>query len=398
MPCATTFVLSTLSLIGALAISRERPFRHWMSRISRLLLEEPDRSRRGERFSNDSRSAPRATWEQSWAPLAALSETGMLPSNGYPTPEQRREEQEVMSNNVTSISTRQSNKVAEAATAFDAAAALALAEAEDAAAPAKNQPYPAINYETFTKEQAQELFDDRRKNRQVRTAGVSRYTKMMNDGQWRIYDRAQAPLLIDAKGRLAGGQHRVDAFLKSNLTSIVFPVARNASEEEIRNQDAGINRSFNDYVAMFHDMPEFSNISEAKLNAVGKILLNKSSPTAAQVVETIVESQSVLQIINDMIGTKATVQRYAPLIAAFVCSHGVMTESVWKDALTNFDSSTNAKNSPMALLAGSLDTRRQNELFLKALHALKASHEGEDIAELVADEAHLKWCGDSGAV
>lgn len=303
-----------------------------------------------------------------------------------------------MSNNVTTITTRQSNKVAEAAKAFgDAAAALELAEAEDGVARAKNQPYPAINYETFTKEQAQKLFDNRRNNRQVRATGVVRYTKIMNDGEWRTHDRAQPPLLIDGKGKLAGGQHRIAAFLKSKLESIVFPVARNASEEEIKNQDAGINRTFNDYVAMFHSLPKFEKISEAKLNAVGKILSNGDNPTAAQVAETIVESQFVLQLINDMIGKAGTVQRLAPLIAAFVRAHGVMTESVWKDALTNLDRGTNEKDSPTALLSGSLDTRRQNDLFLKALHALKATHDGEDIAELVADEAHLKWCEDDGA-
>jgi hypothetical protein len=91
------------------------------------------------------------------------------------------------------------------------------------------------------------------------------------------------------------------------------------------------------------------------------------------------------------------VQRYAPLTAAFVLAHGVMTESVWRDALINFDSGTNEKDSPMALLSRSLDTRRQNELFLKALHALKATHDEEDISELTADGAHVKWCEDNGA-
>jgi hypothetical protein len=272
-----------------------------------------------------------------------------------------------------------------------------LAEAEEAVERAKNQPQPTIDYETFTKEQAQKLFDSQRKNRQLRNAGVLRYTKIMNDGEWRTHDRAQPPLLIDGNGKLAGGQHRIAAFLKSKLENIVFPVARNASEEEIKNQDAGINRTFNDYVAMFHDLPKFSNISEAKLNAVGKMLSKESSPTAAQVAETIIDSQSVLQLIDDMIGKAATVQRYAPLIAAFVLAHGVMTESVWKDALTNFDGGTNEKDSPMALLSKSLDTRRQNELFLKALHALKATHDEDDISELTADVAHSKWCEDGGA-
>lgn len=302
-----------------------------------------------------------------------------------------------MSNNVT-ITTAQSNKVAEAAKAFeDAQAVLELAETEDAVARAKNEPYPAINYETFTKEQARKLFDNRRENRQLRNAGVVKYTKIMNEGHWRTHDRAQPPLLIDEKGKLAGGQHRIAAFLKSTLKSIIFPVARNASEDEIRNQDAGINRNFNDYMAMFHEMPKFSNISEAKVNAVGKILSKKSSPTAAQVAESIVEYQSVLQLIDGMIGDTAMVQRYAPLITAFVLAHEVMTEGVWKEALTNFDSGTNKQGSPMALLLKSLETRRQNELFLKALHALKATHDGEEITELTAEPAHRKWFEEGGA-
>lgn len=304
-----------------------------------------------------------------------------------------------MSNsNGISVTSGQSIKVAEAAKAFeDAAAALEMAEAEDAVERAKSEPHPAIAYETFTKEQAQKLFDSRRKNRQLRGAGVLRYTKIMNDGQWRTHDRAQAAILVDEKGRLAGGQHRIAAFLKSNLKNITFPVARNASEEEIRNQDAGINRTFNDYVAMFHTLPKFDKISEAKLNAVGKILSPEANPTAAQVAEAIIDAQSVLQLIDNMIGKTATVQRYAPLIAAFVLAHGVMTETTWREALTNFDSGTNEKDSPMALLSKSLDTRRQNDLFLKALHALHATEDEERIDELTADEAQLKWCQDNGA-
>lgn len=307
-------------------------------------------------------------------------------------------EEQAMSNQVISITNHQSNKVAAAAKAFeDAAEALELAEAEEAVARAKDQPYPAINYETFTKEQAEKLFDNRRKNRQLRNAGVLRYTRIMNDGQWRTHDRAQPPILIDEKGKLAGGQHRIAAFIKSNLESIIFPVARNASEEEIRNQDAGINRTFNDYVAMFHSLPKFNMITEAKLNAVGKILSTQSNPSAALVAETIIDAQPVLQLIDDMIGKAATVQRYAPLIAAFVLAHGAMTESVWKDALTNFDNGTNEKESPMALLSRSLDTRRQNDLFLKALHALHATQDEDEISELTADPAHLKWCKGNGA-
>lgn len=288
-------------------------------------------------------------------------------------------------------------KVAEATQAVaSAVAALELVEAEDAVERAKHQPHPTIKYETFTKDQAQRLFVNRRKNRQIRSVGVSRYAKIMSDGQWRTYDRAQPPILIDEKGKLAGGQHRVAAFIKSKLESITFPVARNASEEEIKNQDAGINRTFNDYVAMFHSLPKFSNISEAKLNAVGKILSKEPSPTAAKVAETIIDSESVLQLIDNLIGKTATVQRYAPLIAAFVLAHGEMVESVWEEALVNFDSGTNVKDSPMALLSRSLDTRRQNELFLKSLHALKATHNEDDISELTTDVAHLKWCEDSG--
>lgn len=309
-----------------------------------------------------------------------------------------QERRRAMSNNVNSTTNHQSNKVAAAAKAFeDASAALERAEAEEAVASAKNQPQPTLNYESFTKAQAQKLFDNRRKNRQLRNAGVLRYTKIMNDGQWRTHDRAQPPILIDEKGKLAGGQHRVAAFIKSNLESLTFPVARNASEEEIRNQDAGINRTFNDYVAMFHSLPKFNKITEAKLNAVGKILSAQSNPTAAQVAETIIDAQSVLQLIDDMIGKVATVQRYAPLIAAFVLAHGKMTESMWRDALTNFDSGTNEKESPMALLSRSLDTRRQNDLFLKTLHALQATQNEDEISELTADPVHLKWCDDNGA-
>lgn len=298
-----------------------------------------------------------------------------------------------MSNNHVSIVNPLATRAAKATqTVASTVAALELAEAEDAVERAERQPHPTIKYESFTKDQAQRLFDNRRKNRQLRSVGVSRYAKLMSDGQWRTHDRAQPPILIDEKGKLAGGQHRVAAFIESKLASITFPVARNASEEEIKNQDAGINRTFNDYVAMFHNLPKFSNISEAKLNAVGKLLSKKSNPTAAQVAETIIDSQSVLQLIDDMIGKEATVQRYAPLVAAFVIAHGEMTESVWKDAVINFDSGTNEKDSPMALLSRSLDTRRQNELLLKALHALKATHNEDDISELTPDVAHLNWC------
>lgn len=242
---------------------------------------------------------------------------------------------------------------------------------------------------TFTKEEAKALFDNRRIQRHVRNAGVRQYTDLMNNKKWREYDRAQAPILIDTKGKLAGGQHRFAAFIASDLDTITFPVALDASEDEIRNQDAAINRTFNDLIAMFHSVPKFDNITPAKLTAVGRILANAGG-SPAEVARALTQAKTALKAISALIDDNGVVQGSAPIIAGFVFAHKHMTQQLWSDTLTDFDGSTNAKNSPMALLAKSLDTRRQNLLYLSALCALRATHTGDKIAELTPTKAMLE--------
>jgi hypothetical protein len=225
-------------------------------------------------------------------------------------------------------------------------------------------------------------------NRPVRPIGVNKYTEMMNNGQWRTNDRAQVPLLIDANGVLRGGQHRICAFRKSKLNKITFPVAKNATEDEIQNQDAAIPRNTTDQVVMFHQMPTMKSLTISKVGAIGRVLVEGKKSDPRKVAEALQQYTNSLVIIDEALSANGRLTNSAPFIAAFARTFEMMDRDKWNASLSSFDKGTVDTNSPLALLA-TLETRRPDELFLKAIHALKSVHKGLETVELTADKDHL---------
>lgn len=93
----------------------------------------------------------------------------------------------------------------------------------------------------LTKEMASEWLSKNDKNRNIDKHRVAAYTRQMNEGLW-----LQVGDTIRFEGnyeRLLDGQHRLSAFLKSNLTTLTVNVVTFLSEESFKAMDTGVKRS-----------------------------------------------------------------------------------------------------------------------------------------------------------
>jgi hypothetical protein len=78
-----------------------------------------------------------------------------------------------------------------------------------------------------TKEMAQAWLDKRHGQRPVVRSAVEQYRRDMDSGAWRS-DAAGSPILITAEGQCIGGQHRLEALVKSRMPGLLMWVLTNA--------------------------------------------------------------------------------------------------------------------------------------------------------------------------
>lgn len=275
------------------------------------------------------------------------------------------------------------------------------------------QPQPVIcvadvasTFESFTKKEAQALFDNRLQNRNIRTVKVNEYRDLMNSGKWVNRCRSQTPILIDRDGKLAGGQHRMLAFIKSDLTTIELPVARNISKDELPYQDANIARSVRDRVNMFEKLPVLHNITNTTLIASLKIVLdyknatgtNKMNPADPETIAKVgKEVEAVLVSIDSLLNKRSFVIKYASMVAAFIVAHPLMDESKWEFCLEKTSNFENLQsNDPMyrfrdftTSLPRGFSNADRWDVFLKSLFCLRAEQKDEKVNRVLAQQSVL---------
>jgi hypothetical protein len=261
-------------------------------------------------------------------------------------------------------------------------------------------------FETFTKEEARALLDNKNTNRKRRRNIVNQYRDTMNNGNWINRCRTASPIIIDEDGKLRGGQHRLEAFWLSNLSAIEFPVARNVSKEEQPYQDGNIPRTVRDRVNMFEELPVLKNINNTTIVAASKIIvdhknainnskLDRSDPkTIAQAAK---EFESTLVVVDLRLTKESLIVKSAPAVAAFLVAHDLMEKAKWEFCL---DKTSNFENlqldDPMYRFrdfASKLPTSYTNgvrwEVFQKSLFCLRAQQNAEKIKSVLAQKTVL---------
>lgn len=254
-------------------------------------------------------------------------------------------------------------------------------------------------FESFTKDQLIKLFDERGVNRPLRNSVVREYSKKMDSGSWKSRLKSELPLLIDKAGKLRGGQHRVAAAIKSKLSSFEFPVAREVSEDDVLNQDAGSNRTFSDRAVMFHALKPLSHITVSKLSAIGRLIVSAkgNKPTPELVAKEMANHSKALSALNSHLSNNGRLINSAPLLAACIFAYEIMDNNLWAESVIRLDQGIDIiANSSIHKLRILTDkktaTRRQNELFLKAVGAFKCVHKNENVSYLTANKKHLeRW-------
>lgn len=110
----------------------------------------------------------------------------------------------------------------------------------------------------LTKELASEWLSKNDKNRNIDKQRVAAYTRQMNEGLW-----LEVGDTIRFEGdyeRLLDGQHRLSAFLKSNLTALTVNVITFLSEESFKAMDIGVKRSTAN-IMQINGIPDASTLS-----------------------------------------------------------------------------------------------------------------------------------------
>lgn len=110
----------------------------------------------------------------------------------------------------------------------------------------KIYPQKTVSYETWTKQDAQMAFGSKHVNRKVKYLKVDQYVRDMNNGHF-VCDQV---LIFDWYGQLIDGQHRTEAFIKSDAPTITWPVVRGADPDSQIVIDINTKRSLTDQLFM----------------------------------------------------------------------------------------------------------------------------------------------------
>src|ERR1044072_801756 len=100
-----------------------------------------------------------------------------------------------------------------------------------------------IDVRKFTKQEVVKILNKEDPNRSTRYTHVNELAAKMDDGQW--YWNGDS-IRFNANGQLVDGQHRLKAFVKSNLSEIYFAVVEDLSDESVNTIDLGAKRSLGD--------------------------------------------------------------------------------------------------------------------------------------------------------
>lgn len=98
---------------------------------------------------------------------------------------------------------------------------------------------PAITIEDITPEQAVKMLEGNTNNRNVRNGRVEMYASDMASGNWKLNG---VPIILNSKGGVLDGQHRLLACVRANKT-FKTAVMRGVTEEAHKTIDVGLARS-----------------------------------------------------------------------------------------------------------------------------------------------------------
>lgn len=201
-----------------------------------------------------------------------------------------------------------------------------------------------LRFTTVSKDLARSILkataeSDAAPNRSLKKAVADSYRAAMDAGNWD--DRMDSPILLSGSsleepGLLFGGQHRMNAFISSKVTEIVFPILFGATEGDRQNQDTHANRSVGDRMAIVHAtrldtkaIPKQTVVALVRLLFVNEGWNGKGTPKDAadplrmaeiqkQHLATLQRLDAILVEHRDASGRAKNVAKQAAVLAGFV--------------------------------------------------------------------------------
>jgi len=252
-------------------------------------------------------------------------------------------------------------------------------------------------YADVSIEAARGLIANKAPNRNIRPQVIRQYAAAMTDGSWE-QNAATAPIMIDDKGKLIGGQHRMLAQISAGIKTMMHPVIFGASDKQGQLQDTGANRSFGDKVQhiMNHTwMPDIPYLYPKTIIAAMKILQtsklfceNASAKGMATqdpmiISKMITEKETTLKKISDLFAEDASTPLYT--VSAFVAAFVDVAENQTNETVKKFSEILKRSNHCdtdrfmnslyqiyQARHMGGSSPRKQFELFQKVSNCLWA--------------------------
>lgn len=244
-----------------------------------------------------------------------------------------------------------------------------------------------IEWRKFTKEDARRDLAKFRDDRPTDTSWVNALTRSMDLGLWDTYSPSQTPIAFDREGYRINGKHRLQAFVQSKLTEIVFPVVAGLSREAFKQFDQNLKPRKHQHA---HNGRSNVYRDEARINWLETIVTaDPSVKVTTQVFDALVGGKWRKQVewADEVVKTQRG-QGKAPYVAPLMYTHRAAPEFADKIAKSWANGGSGLPKQLLRIRDAALSTRyvtgdRRSRvgMSLKMLHALALMHQGKALPD-----------------
>lgn len=253
------------------------------------------------------------------------------------------------------------------------------------------EPYKIVRW-TLTKDRAKDILrESNYGNRTIRPALVQKYKRDMNAGRW-ASRLATNVIIFSPEARLQDGQHRLTAFVASDLETLGFYVQLDVPDTQRATINAGVSNSLTDF-GYPKTVCEVANAMRYAGGLLGTAFPTINNTTRAEHFEYIDKHREAIDFANrcfDQTPTMRSRVKAAGVRAAFARAWFHYPPEVLQRAARVLVSGIpiNPSDGLLIQLSDALLTvqggggGQQKTSYTKASRALKASIEGETITRL----------------
>lgn len=178
-----------------------------------------------------------------------------------------------------------------------------------------------IEIETIQPDVAKHMLVSNTINRALSTHTVSKYASAMERGEWMLNGEA---IIFDNSGKLANGQHRLHACVKSGIPLKTL-VVRGVQEESFKTFDGGKNRKAADILSISGEKNTVALASAARYYLMTELAGRKKYELTSTQIESVVKNfRPLARIVGEYTGHKPRIMPagFCGIVAQIERLHG----------------------------------------------------------------------------